>query len=156
MGFCMRWHWPHHRESSRDPNHAAHDGSALQPARVLVLADDRKVGGEIAGMLQSVGHWVRCVSSVKAALAATLTTSFEILIVSPLLPDGTAHDLLREVRARYPVRAIALVTSPAGEAVKADPEFVGYLKSPLVPEHVLSVMATASVGIAHTSKPLPA
>ena len=156
MGFCMRLHWPYHRDSSRKGDHAAHNGPTLQPARVLVLADDRKVGGEIAGMLQSVGHWVRCVSSVKAALAATLTTSFEVLIVSPLLPDGTAHDLLRDVRARYPVRAIALVTSPGSEGAKADPEFVGYLRSPLVAEQVLGVLATASVGISYTSEPLPA
>ena len=79
-----------------------------QKFRILVVEDHVDTAFGLKMYFGNLGHDVRVALDVKSALAAAEESPFDVLLSDLALPDGTGWDLLRELRARGPVRAIAL------------------------------------------------
>ena len=79
-----------------------------QKFRILVVEDHVDTAYGLKMYFKQLGHDVRVALDVKSALAAAEESPFDILLSDLLLPDGNGWDLLRQLRSRGPVRAIAL------------------------------------------------
>ena len=75
--------------------------------RILLVEDDEPTCRAVAQVVRNLGHEVITADSVASAVA--LDDDRIDLVISDIgLPDGTGHDLLSRLRARRPVKAIAL------------------------------------------------
>jgi len=75
---------------------AVHTANALACGRILVLDDDRVLGGFMLAALESRGHdvdWAGCISD---GLASLYAARYDLVIVDLRLPDGSGLDFLRE------------------------------------------------------------
>ena len=79
-----------------------------QKFRILVVEDHVDTAFGLKMYFTGKGHDVRVALDVKSALAAAEESPFDVLLSDLLLPDGNGWDLLRQLRLRGPVRAIAL------------------------------------------------
>ena len=86
----------------------AEKAKADQKFRILVVEDHVDTAFGLKMYFSGLGHDVRVALDVKSALAAAEEGPFDILLSDLLLPDGNGWDLLRQLRARGPVCAIAL------------------------------------------------
>ena len=59
-------------------------------------------------LLTSLGYHVEWADTAAAARRAAATSPFDLVVSDVGLPDGTGHDLMRELRARHALRGIAL------------------------------------------------
>ena len=76
--------------------------------RLLVVEDHIATLQVLERLLRKAGHKVVAVSSVASALEAAAHEEFDLVISDLGLPDGTGNTLMRELRARYRLRGIAL------------------------------------------------
>jgi len=67
-------------------------------------------------LLKRVGHKVTLANSIAAALSASECSTFDLVISDIGLPDGSGIDLMRRIRARHAMPAIAL----SGFGMEAD------------------------------------
>ena len=84
---------------------------APQPARVLrvlVVEDHESTRETLATLLKRTGHQVRLAGSLSEAREVFDQQPFDLLIADLGLPDGSGYDLMREIRTRSMVPAIAL------------------------------------------------
>lgn len=96
--------------------------AAASGARLLLVEDHEDTGRIVARMLRRAGYHVTIAASVRAARDAAAAgvggggdgsdengrAPFDLVISDIGLPDGTGHDLMRELRARHGLRGIAL------------------------------------------------
>jgi CheY-like chemotaxis protein len=76
--------------------------------RILVVEDHVDTAYGLKMYFTTKGYEVAVALDVKSARAIAAEQSFDILLSDLALPDGNGWDLLRELRARGPVRAIAM------------------------------------------------
>jgi len=76
--------------------------------RILVVEDQVDTAYGLKMYFNAKGHDVRVALNVQSALAAAAEEPFDIVLSDLILPDGNGWDLLRQLRARGPVRAIAI------------------------------------------------
>lgn len=76
--------------------------------RILLVEDHAMTAHIMSRLLRSVGHQVVTVTTVASALAAFKAGSFDLLISDLGLPDGDGRELIKQLRAIRPIRAIAL------------------------------------------------
>jgi PAS domain S-box-containing protein len=82
-----------------------------RPLRILLVEDHEDTAQAMADLLRLMGHEVAVAGSVTAGLALAETSGAAgiDLVVSDLgLPDGTGHDLMRELVRLYGWKGIAL------------------------------------------------
>lgn len=91
-----------------NPRPEAAEPSEGSGNRILLVEDHPDTLRVLSRLLKSLGYHVRAVGSVKAALEAAENEPFELLISDIGLPDGSGTEIARELRARRPIRAIAL------------------------------------------------
>lgn len=82
-------------------------GSRRAACKVLLVEDHADTAFVLARLLEKLGYTVDTAHSAAEARAKFGTGSPDVLIIDLLLPDGTGTDLLKELRARRPIRAIA-------------------------------------------------
>jgi CheY-like chemotaxis protein len=75
--------------------------------RILMVDDHVDTNRALQRILSKMGYQVRTAGSVASALKAA-EEPFDLLISDIGLPDGSGIDLLRMLRDRQPVKAIAL------------------------------------------------
>jgi PAS domain S-box-containing protein len=92
------------------PPAAAAGEAAPRALRILLVEDHADTAEAMAELLRLIGHEVVVAGSVAAGLAAAHAADGGIdLVVSDLgLPDGSGHDLMRELKERYGWKGIAL------------------------------------------------
>jgi CheY-like chemotaxis protein len=77
--------------------------------RILVVEDQVDTAYGLKMYFDGKGHEVRVALDVRSALAvAAEEKPFDILLCDLALPDGNGWDLLRQLRSKGPVRAIAI------------------------------------------------
>jgi len=76
--------------------------------RILIVEDHVDTAYGLKMYFVNRGHDVQVALDLQSARAAAAEFPFDILLSDLALPDGTGWDLLRELSARGPVRAIAL------------------------------------------------
>ena len=79
-----------------------------QKLRILIVEDHVDTAYGLKMYFTNRGHNVRVALDVKTAREVAAQFQFDILLSDLALPDGTGWDLLRELTANGPVRAIAL------------------------------------------------
>lgn len=83
----------------------------VQPARVLrvlIVEDHESTRETLATLLRRFGHHVVLAGSLAQAREVFSRETFDLLIADLGLPDGSGYELMRDVRARSNVPAIAL------------------------------------------------
>jgi PAS domain S-box-containing protein len=100
------------------PHPETEDTGEPEPAlHILLVEDHTDTAQAMATLLSAFGHEVTLAASVAEALAAAARREDIDVVVSDLgLPDGTGHDLMRQLAARYGLRGIAL----SGYGMEAD------------------------------------
>ncbi len=86
-------------------------GAQSTPARhlnILLVEDDVSTTRMMVKLLGTLGHRVTEADSVSQALQRVREKPFDVLISDVGLPDGSGHDLMKQVRAQFSGRAIAL------------------------------------------------
>lgn len=96
-------------ERDSDPRASSMLSPARTPrCRILLVEDHKDTARVMKHLLGSAGHDVQTADSVAAALDMDQNNDYDLVISDLGLPDGTGHDLLRQLIARRPVKAIAL------------------------------------------------
>lgn len=123
------------------PQQAEADSCAPQPApapapmrklRILLVEDHAVTREALHRALSAAGHEVESADSVQAALQLA-EQKFDLMICDIQLPDGTGHDLLRQIRLKQPLRAIAFSGFGSDEdfARSSDAGFAAHLVKPV-------------------------
>jgi PAS domain S-box-containing protein len=76
--------------------------------RILLVDDHADTLQILARLLRRWGYQVTSANTVQTALRLASKSRFDILISDLALPDGNGCDIMREVKARYGLRGIAL------------------------------------------------
>ena len=76
--------------------------------RVLLVEDHEDTLAIMSRLLRSRGHVVRPAASVAAATELAATEAFDLLVSDLGLPDGSGTDLVRVVKEKHAIPAIAL------------------------------------------------
>jgi two-component system CheB/CheR fusion protein len=118
------------------------------PLRILLIEDHQDTAAALADLLDLMGHRVTVAGSVAQALAAAEREAGELdLVVSDLgLPDGSGHDLMRELVARYGLTGIALSGYGMEEDVRQSREagFGRHLTKPVTMAALETAIAEAA------------
>jgi CheY-like chemotaxis protein len=111
--------------------------------RVLVVEDHEATRSAVERVLALLGHEPVAVDSVRAAIRAAERGRFDLLISDLGLPDGTGHELMREVRQRYGLPGIALsgYGREEDEAQSRQAGFALHLTKPIDPEELQAAIA---------------
>jgi CheY-like chemotaxis protein len=96
--------------------------------RILLVDDNRMVASAMARLLRGSGHEVHLADSISAALACF--DPCDVIVSDIALPDGTGYELVRELRARTTVPAVAISGWDTG-ADYADDTFSHHLGKPV-------------------------
>ena len=86
-------------------------------ASVLVVEDDATIGEVLEAMLRESGHLVERVTTGAAALAASTSRSFELVLLDLGLPDLDGVDVCRRLR---PLQANAVVVALTARTAEMD------------------------------------
>lgn len=84
------------------------DAQRHSPVRILLVEDDPDSGPLMLRLLRHSGYDVTLASRLDLALREARMHRIDLLISDLSLPDGNGIDLLREIRARQPVRGICV------------------------------------------------
>ncbi len=84
-------------------------GSAVaKECRILLVEDHADTARAMARLLARFGYRIETADSMASALAAAGSRAFDIIISDLGLPDGSGHDLMRQLLSRFSVQGIAL------------------------------------------------
>lgn len=136
--------------------HPAHDASALDARRVLLVEDNVELGDATAQLLESFGCQVERASSAQQALLRVAEDSaFDIVLSDVAMPgemDGLA--MARLLRSQYPQLAIVLISGYSSALTEARDFAV--LSKPCAPADLLVALQSAiEASAAKVPGPLP-
>jgi two-component system CheB/CheR fusion protein len=101
--------------------------------KILVVENHEDTLQAMKMYLELEGHIADTAATMKEALAAATENTFDLVITDIGLPDGNGWELMRQLRERVPVRAVAM----SGYGWKEDLEksraagFLAHLLKPL-------------------------
>jgi CheY-like chemotaxis protein len=101
--------------------------------KILVVENHEDTLQAMKMYLELEGHIADAAATMKEALAAAMENTFDLVITDIGLPDGDGWELMRQLRERVPVRAVAM----SGYGWKEDLEksraagFLAHLLKPL-------------------------
>ena len=122
--------------------------------RILLVDDDQYALTALSKLLQSKGHEVHAAMTVREAIELARQRRCDLLIADIELPDGTAMDLMREVRTMYPLPGMVL-TGYEAEEYKVQSRAAGFDKHLLKPICFNDLLA-AIADISNPALPLQA
>lgn len=76
--------------------------------RVLVVEDHRDTAAVLARLLGASGYEVKTAHTAAAALQLAGMEPFDVIVSDIGLPDATGYELMKELKARYPIKGIAM------------------------------------------------
>ena len=94
------------KRESRAPTSAP--DSQKTRLRILLVDDHTDTVITLGALLRNLGYEVACAETVKQALQLAKDSKFDLLVSDIGLPDGSGHDLMRQIRARQSIAGIAL------------------------------------------------
>jgi two-component system CheB/CheR fusion protein len=128
---------------------------AVRPLRILLVEDHGVTAKMMRWVLTEEGHDVKTAGDVAAALELAEQHEFDLLVSDLGLPDGSGHDLMRQLRQRgHQFPGIALSGYGQEEDIRRSYEagFISHLTKPASRERLLE--AAASVAAKITSQSL--
>jgi two-component system CheB/CheR fusion protein len=122
---------------------------ALRPLRILLVEDHGVSAKMIRTVLKLDGHEIETAGDIATALDLANQNSFDLLISDLGLPDGSGHDLMRQLRERgHKLPGIALSGYGQAEDIRRSHEagFAAHLTKPasrqLLLESIAAVVST--------------
>jgi DNA-binding NtrC family response regulator len=82
----------------------------MEPARVLVVDDERSILLLLEEALTQWGYQVTCAANVTEALAAIKTQVFDAALTDVRMPDMSGLDLLREIKKQDESIEVVIMT----------------------------------------------
>jgi two-component system, OmpR family, response regulator len=79
--------------------------------RILLIEDDRVIGGAIRDQVDSEGHSVDWVQRLDAASDALAGAHFDLILLDLMLPDGLGIPYLKALRAKGQVVPVIILTA---------------------------------------------
>jgi signal transduction histidine kinase len=95
------------REMAAFPEAGA-GAARLSGLRILLVEDHEDTADAMAALLEARGYRVTVARTLAEARAAAAAAELDLLVSDLGLPDGSGHELMRELSARYGLRGIAL------------------------------------------------
>ncbi len=104
-----------------------------QGARILLVEDHAGTRQVVRRLLEIKGHEVETADSIESALASAERGRFDLVISDLGLPDGSGHQLMRQLRERHGLSGIALsgYGTDDDKARSAAVGFAGHLVKPI-------------------------
>jgi len=84
--------------------------------RILLVEDDRSLGGALRDQMAADGHAVDWMTSLEDALVTARTVDLDLVLLDLGLPDGQGLDLLRDLRRRRSAVPVIIMTARDGIA----------------------------------------
>jgi len=95
--------------SDGDPDAPAVDeGRRRRDVRILLVEDHPDTARTLARLLIALGYVVKVAGNTASALQLAAAEPFDIVVSDIGLPDGTGHDLMRQLKAKHALRGVAL------------------------------------------------
>jgi len=82
--------------------------ATIAPLTILLVEDHKDTAQALAMVLRHAGYTVHVAHTVRQAIAASEAHDVDVVVSDLGLPDGSGLDLVRQLQARKPLRAIAL------------------------------------------------
>jgi DNA-binding NtrC family response regulator len=120
---------------------------ASNPARILIVDDDRAQRSLLETFLHAQGYATRAAASGEAALQLLLEEKFDMIISDVRMPGLSGLEMLRRVRQKHPDLPVLLVTAFADirSAVTAMRDgAVNYLAKPIDLEELTNTVRRAT------------
>lgn len=116
------------------------------PLRIIVVEDHADTAEGLRRFLSSIGYKVYVAPDVASARALAKAVEFDVLLSDLRLPDGTGWDLMAELSAERPVRAIAMsgFNTDADIARSMHVGFLYHMAKPLAPDHLSELIQQAA------------
>ncbi len=110
-----------------------YDSNANQPLNILLVEDHEMTARVMCKLLGKLGYSVTLAADVETAKRAVDGARFDLVISDLGLPDGTGLDVMKHIRGRYGVPAIAVSGYGMEEDVRLSKEagFVEHLVKPV-------------------------
>ena len=139
---------------AESPPSSIHRERAIRPLRILLVEDHGVTAKMMRMVLTAEGHTVEMAGDVATALQLADQHAFDLLVSDLGLPDGTGHDLLRELRFRgHKFPGIALSGYGQEDDIQRSRQvgFAAHLTKPASRETVVEAVASVTLGIDRTS-----
>lgn len=120
------------RKINRTPSGSAAPAER-RPLRLLVVEDHEPTAEVMERLLKKRGYSVTVATSIREALERLEGTPVDLLVSDVGLPDGTGHELMKEVRKKRETPGIALsgYGTEADVAQSAEVGFAAHLTKPI-------------------------
>ncbi|MFO7170367.1 MAG: response regulator, partial [Chloroflexota bacterium] len=82
-----------------------------QPAKILVVDDERPVRMMLEAALRAQGYRVQCAASGAGAKELLANEEFDLLLLDLQLGDTDGIEVLRETKSRWPATEVILLTA---------------------------------------------
>ena len=104
-----------------------------EPRRILLVEDHEDTLEILARLLRRWGYGVTTASSVQSALERASEQHFDLLVSDLGLPDGSGYDVMRALKERYKLPAVALSGYGTDEDIRTslDAGFTEHLTKPV-------------------------
>ena len=126
---------------------AAPQQRAVRPLHILLVEDHGVTAKMMRMVLTSDGHAVQHAGDVATALELADQHRFDLLVSDLGLPDGSGHDLMRQLRQRgHKFPGIALSGYGQGEDIQRSHEagFAAHLTKPASRKAVVDAVASVT------------
>jgi CheY-like chemotaxis protein len=136
------------------PAPAAPSQRIVGPLRILLVEDHGVTAKLIKMVLTEEGHTVEMAGDVATALELAGQNGFDLLMSDLGLPDGSGHELMRQLRERgHTFPAIALSGYGLEEDIQRSYEagFTAHLTKPASREAIVDAIASVTAGEPTTS-----
>jgi two-component system response regulator FlrC len=117
--------------------------------KVLLVEDDHSLREALGETLALAGHDYQAVGSAEEALLAAGQASFSLVVSDVNMPGMDGHQLLSQLRSRYPQLPVLLMTAHGSVDRAVDAMRQGaadYLVKPFEPKALLALVARHALG----------
>nr|WP_314584574.1 sigma-54 dependent transcriptional regulator [uncultured Pseudomonas sp.] len=117
--------------------------------KVLLVEDDPSLREALGETLELAGHDYHAVGSAEEALLAAAGASFSLVVSDVNMPGMDGHQLLNQLRSRYPQLPVLLMTAHGAvdRAVEAMRQGAAdYLVKPFEPKALLALVSRHALG----------
>jgi two-component system CheB/CheR fusion protein len=116
-----------------------------EPFRVIVVEDHASTAEALRKFLTCIGYKVYVAPDIASARGLAKAVEFDVLLSDLRLPDGTGWDLMQELSAEKPVRAIAISGYNTKDDIQRSRKvgFLDHIAKPLVAEQLTAALERA-------------
>jgi CheY-like chemotaxis protein len=123
------------------------------PLHILVVEDHRDSALALTHLLRFYGHRAQIADSCRRAKQMFAAERYDLVLCDLGLPDGDGCDLLHELRAIAPVKALAITGFGMTDdlARTRDAGFLAHITKPVVADRLRTILSELALEIARES-----